>query len=65
MTYAESNAILFDVMEYFSARNRQVSEVDMSVIRILEALKFNKYIAWEQAFELALNPGLEEYLDQL
>lgn len=65
VTYGESNAVLFDIMDYFADREMQVSEVDMAIIRILEALKNNQYIKQEQSLILAQDPGLENYLKKL
>lgn len=62
LTYTEANAVLFNAIESLGGQDRQVSEVDLSVIRILEALRSNGYITWGQALKLAEKPGLEEYL---
>lgn len=62
LTYAEANAVLFNAVESLGSLGRQVSEVDISVIRILEALRSNNYISWVHALKLAEDPGLEEYL---
>jgi len=65
VTYAESNAVLFDAMEYPADRERQVSEVDMSVIRILETLRTQQFVPWHQALMMAQDPGIEKYLKKL
>ena len=62
LTYAEANAVLFNAVESLGSLGRQVSEVDISVIRILEALRSNNFISWAHALKLAEDPGLEEYL---
>jgi N-acetylmuramic acid 6-phosphate (MurNAc-6-P) etherase len=65
VTYAESNAVLFDAIDYFGGQRRQVSEVDMSVIRILEAIRSNKFVKWEEALIVAQDSGLEDYLKRI
>jgi N-acetylmuramic acid 6-phosphate etherase len=65
VSYGESNAVLFDIMNFFADRETQISEVDMSIIRILESLKKNQYVKLEQSLVLAQDPGLENYLKKL
>lgn len=65
VTYAGSNAVLFDIMDYFAGQERQVSEVDMSIIRILEALRKNRYVNQDRSLILAQDPGLDDYLKKL
>jgi len=42
ITYAEANAILFDAMEFVLEHGGQISEVELSIIRVLEALRKKK-----------------------
>jgi len=62
LSYAEANAILFDALESGVGQGTQLSEVAVSIIRILEALRLNRPFTWEEAVRLAEDPGLEEYL---
>jgi hypothetical protein len=65
ITYAEANAVLFDAMEFTAGRDLQVSEVALAIILILESLRLNEGISWEEALHLAVDPGLERYLESL
>jgi N-acetylmuramic acid 6-phosphate (MurNAc-6-P) etherase len=65
ITYAEANAVLFDAMEFFTDQAEQISEVAISIIRILESLKENKDVGWEEALSVAKREGLESYLANL
>lgn len=62
LSYAEVNAVLFDAMEYLKQNPQQIGEVAMSIIRILEALKRNSYVSWQEAIEIIQTEGLENYL---
>ncbi|MCS7227348.1 MAG: hypothetical protein NZ839_00095 [Endomicrobia bacterium] len=62
LTYAEINAVLFDAIEYLRKHPQQIGEVAMSIIRILEALKRNCYVSWEEAISIIETEGLENYL---
>jgi N-acetylmuramic acid 6-phosphate etherase len=63
VTYSEANAVLFDAMEFSAGRDQQVSEVALSIIRILESLRTKRGISWEEALRLAVSPGLERYME--
>jgi N-acetylmuramic acid 6-phosphate etherase len=64
ITYAEANAVLFEAMGFIAGRDEQISEVELSVIRILEALKKRRFIRWEEAIHVQNEIGLERYLEQ-
>ncbi len=63
ISYAEANAVLFEATEYTAKKCGQTSEVALSIIRILEALKKKKHITWEDALHIAKTQGLESYLE--
>jgi N-acetylmuramic acid 6-phosphate etherase len=63
ISYAEANAVLFAAIEYTAEVSGQTSEVSLSIIRILEALRTKKYIPWEDALHIAETQGLESYLE--
>jgi N-acetylmuramic acid 6-phosphate etherase len=64
LTYEEANAVLFDCIEYTrnSGDIQEKSEVSLSIIRILETLKSNSFISWEQAKNILKLHSLEGYL---
>lgn len=64
ISYADANAVLFDAIEYGKRMQKtgQNAEVGMSVIRILEALKSDIFISWEEAEDILQHQGLESYL---
>jgi len=62
VTYAQANAVLFDAMDFVSRSGKQASEVALSIIRILEALRKKGYVRWEEALTIAEKAGLENYL---
>jgi hypothetical protein len=49
-------------MDYAALRGGQTSEVELSIIRILEALKNGMFLSWEEAHSISETIGLEEYL---
>lgn len=63
ISYAEANAVLFDAMDFITQAGGQTSEVALSIIRILEALRMKKYVSWEDALHISKNQGLERYLE--
>jgi N-acetylmuramic acid 6-phosphate (MurNAc-6-P) etherase len=65
LRYAEANAVLMAAMGYVSELTDQTSEVELSIIRILEAVRGNEHISWEKALELKRRWGLEKYLAEL
>ncbi|MFC2158296.1 hypothetical protein ACFLT9_10715, partial [Acidobacteriota bacterium] len=62
LTYRESNAVLFNAIEFTAQITHEISEVELSIIRILEALRIQRFVSWEDARSIAGNPGLEAYL---
>ncbi len=62
ITYEEANAVLFDAIEYLKKHPQQIGEVALSIIRILECLKKNSYISYEEAIKIIETEGLESYL---
>jgi N-acetylmuramic acid 6-phosphate etherase len=65
ISYAEANAVLFDAMSSLSGHDAGTSEVELSIIRILEALKTGRGVSWEEAVGTARKTGLGEYLQIL
>ncbi len=67
ITYEEANAVLFDAIDHSKKMNKigQNAEVGLSIIRILESLKRQKAISWEEAELLLQQKGLESYLEEV
>jgi len=64
ITYKEANAILFDAMEFVTELRGQISEVELSIIRILEALEKKRFFSWEEAALVQKSIGLQGFLEQ-
>lgn len=64
ISYREANAVLFEAMEFVAGQHEQISEVELSIILILEALKNKRFIRWEEAVQEQKDIGLERYLEQ-
>lgn len=64
VTYQQANAILFEAMDYVAKRGDQISEVELCIIRVLEALRTNKFKNWEDALSVLKAQGLENYLER-
>ena len=64
VTYAMANAILFETMDFVTREGGQNSEVELSIVRILEALRKNSFISWNEALSVAETIGLENYLER-
>lgn len=64
ISYAEANAILFNIIDVMKTRSSsaQTSEVALSIIRVLERLKKQRPISWEQAEEILNRESLSDYL---
>jgi len=62
ITYEYANAVLYDAMDFVAKRAGQASEVELAIIRILEALRTEMFIGWEEALSMSETVGLEEYL---
>jgi hypothetical protein len=63
--YTEANAVLYGAMEYVSDRTEQISEVAVAIIRILNSLKEQRNVSWEETFAIAETEGLESFLTRL
>ena len=64
VTYAQANAILFEAMDFVAKQGDPFSEVELSIIRILEALRRNTFISWGDALSVLAVQGLENYLER-
>jgi N-acetylmuramic acid 6-phosphate (MurNAc-6-P) etherase/succinate dehydrogenase flavin-adding protein (antitoxin of CptAB toxin-antitoxin module) len=64
LTYAQANAVLFEAMDFVDKHGGQTSEVELSIIRILEALRNKSFTSWQEALSLAQSVGLENYLER-
>ncbi len=64
ITYDQANAVLFGAMDYVRERGEQSSEVELSIIRVLEAFRRDDFFGWEEALSLSENIGLEGYLEK-
>ena len=63
LSFAETNAVLFDAMDYVRSREMgQTAEVALSIIRILEALRLQAPVSWDEAREVLDREGLAAYL---
>jgi N-acetylmuramic acid 6-phosphate etherase len=62
VTYQQANAILFEAMDFVAKRGDQISEVELSIIRVLEALRTNMFKSWEDALSVLTAQTLENYL---
>jgi len=65
LTYEEANAVLYDALEFTGRTGGQVSEVELSIIRILESLRRESPLSWEKARALVEGQGLSGYLETL
>ena len=64
VTYAQANAVLFEAIDFVSKQGGETSEVELSIIRILESLRKKSTIRWEEAHSVAETIGLERYLEK-
>ena len=68
INYMEANAVLYDSIKYLKgidSKSDQPPEVALSIIRILESLKFMKYISNDDALKIVTDVGLANYLSSL
>jgi hypothetical protein len=64
--FSEANAVLFDAIEYVRDRDMgQTAEVSLSIIRILEALRRQEAVSWDEASGILAKEGLAAYLFRL
>jgi hypothetical protein len=64
ISYAQANAVLYEAMDFVSTCSVLTSEVELSIIRILDARRKKSYISWEEALSIAETIGLERYLEK-
>jgi len=62
ITYDQANAVLYDAMAFVAKLAGQTSEVELSIIRILEALRNDVFLGWEEALSISKTVGLEKHL---
>jgi hypothetical protein len=62
ISYADANAVLMDAMDFLTEQEGQQSEVALSVIRILEALREQRSVGWDEALAILDSVGLEGFL---
>lgn len=62
ISYAEANALLFDCLESPVCQASGRSEVELSIVRALEALRLKRFVSWERAIKIIKEKGLEAYL---
>jgi len=65
ITYAEANAVLYAALDFSETQGSQISEVELSIIGILESLRKQAGIRWNEALSIAHAIGLENYLESL
>jgi N-acetylmuramic acid 6-phosphate etherase len=65
INYSEANAVLFEAIDYISEQKGQISEVALSIMRILESLKEKRIVTWNEAQSIAEAYELESYLVRL
>lgn len=64
ISYAQANAVLYEAMDFVSKCCVLTSEVELSIIRILDAQRKKSYISWEEALSIVETIGLERYLEK-
>lgn len=64
ISYAEANALLFDCLENPVCQASGRSEVELSIVRAIEALRYKRFVSWEKAIKIIKAQGLENYLCQ-
>lgn len=64
ISYAEANAVLFDVIEHRAGDPALASspEVELAIVRILESLALQRAISWKDAATLLRTRKLDAYL---
>lgn len=64
ITYAQANAVLFAATDFVAELAGETSEVELSIIRIIEALRKRSFTSWEEALSISETTGLENYLEK-
>ena len=63
VTFAEANAVLMEAMDYAGARAiAETSEVALAIIRIIESLRRDSAVSWDEARAILDQEGLAAYL---
>ncbi len=63
LSFGEANAVLFDAIDYVrSLGTTQAPEVALSIVRILEAVRANRTVTWDEARVVLEERGLAAYL---
>jgi hypothetical protein len=65
ISYGESNAVLFDAINYLKDKKNeagQTAEVAFSIIRILESIRIEKGLLRSKTLKILKETGLSEYL---
>lgn len=66
ITYAQANAVLFDtigfVREKKKAGDQAAAEVSLAIVRILESLRLQRAVSYDEALALLRTGGLNGYL---
>ena len=64
LQYEEANAVLFDTLEYLTSfeERTQESPVPISIIRVIESIRLNKFVDVSEADMVYAEWGLEKYL---
>ncbi len=64
LRYDEANAVLFDTLDYLTSfeERTQESPVPISIIRVIESLRHNKFVDVSEADMVYAEWGLEKYL---
>jgi N-acetylmuramic acid 6-phosphate etherase len=68
ISYGEANAVLFEAIAYLKDKQKEVgqtAEVALSIIRILESLRFQKGLSQQEAFAILKSTGLSQYLEDV
>ena len=64
ISYDQANAVLFEALDFVGERGGQTSEVELSILRILETLRTKRFVSWKDAFAISETVGLEAYLEK-
>lgn len=64
ITYDQANAVLYDAMDFVAKQGGQTGEVELSIIRIMEALRSDVFLDWEETLAISETIGLEKYLEK-
>lgn len=64
ITYEQANAVLYEATDFVAQQGGQTSEVELSILRILETLRTGSAVSWEDALSVSGTVGLEAYLEK-